>query len=1039
MSVAKRRNKDAKPSKKNHPIKEDSVEFILDSDEAQNNNTKPEPSLTLQYRRQHLTQITSHDNSPGISDLQQQSLLQSQSQQSQRLQQQPQSREENPQNSFKDQSLNKQQLFDLEQSKPQEPPQQNQTETQLHQPQHLKKQELARQKLKQPLQRQQQNPELFRRTSDWDEIRTPEGRIIPTFQGERRPLQPKAKELRLLPHPDFYISPSLPEYHTLSERQLATSNLVLFETISKRQPSAPQLEQRTARRHSIIETPRGPQRASQIQYQNMERRMSQISQKYQPQRDHNLSLPNTPQRGVTVRENKTTQNTPLRIPQNDQRRPSQEYRLNQGQNLEPPQREIWQQPSTSQFSGPLQVQPRNFASSSQCIPGLSQNQSQNYSSPIHGVVSQAPIQNYLAASQCVVGASQYYGNSSHSVTGPSHGISHYHHASSTQAISGPTPGPSQYHGSSTQSISGPTPGPSQYYKSSTQSISGPTPGPSQYYKSSTQSISGPTPGPSQYHKSSTQSISGPTPGVSQYHANSAQSVVGEAKYRGTLIQSGSGYDQSPLQYNRNPQSVPAPTHGQKYRASTSQSVAGLNRGQSNYQGHSSLTISVPTQGHVQCPSNTGQAITHTVSGTTQSQSHYHASAKKCASDSSQSSNVLSQDSSQCKASSTKGNLNSSDVSVKHIVGPSHGVTETSQNQVQNVTPDRNTPGPSQNNDNSSQRDTNSTQSITQNNSSSSKGAIPKNYRGQKNDVSNKGITQSTASLSINVAGSSEKTKETSRNAASSSEKTKETSQNAASSSEKTKETSQNAASSSEKTKETSQNAASSSEKTKETSQNAASSSEKTNETSQNAAGPSNKVVEALKPKPSPPTKVTGPSKSASTSAKAKGAQNATTTGPQPLMSSYSQLVSTLSKNKELPMFQPFPPLEVNDTPVETPKEMPKSSGPFAVLANTIPHAATIFAKMKNTILGSSNENMNSQPLEYNPIMQKFEVQEEVCNAGPGQVWRVHDAIRKVDALIRKLPSRIDYLDLALDREKHNEHYSKRHVRHNRLIVNFSIK
>ncbi|CAH4038413.1 unnamed protein product [Pieris brassicae] len=906
----KRRNKDGKTSKKYHLIKEDSVEFILDSDEAQNNNTKPEPSLTLQYRREHLNQITPHENSPGISDLQQQRLLQSQSQQSQRPQQQPQSREQNPQNTFQDQPLNKPQPFDQEQSKPQESRQQNQTETQLQQPQCLKKQELAHQKLKQPLQRQQQNPELFRRTSDWDEIRTPEGRVIPTFQGERRPPLPKQKEPRLLPHPDFYITPSLPEYHTLSERQLATSNLALFERISKRQPSAPQLEQRTARRHSIIETPRGPQRASQIQYQDMERRMSQISQKYQPQRDHNVSLPNTPQRGVNIRENKTTQNTPLKIPQSDQRRPSQEYRLNQGQNLEPPQRETWQQPSTSQFSGPLQVQPRNFATSSQCIPGLSQNQSQNYSSPIHCFVSQAPIQNYLAASQCVVGASQYYGNSPQNITGPSHGISHYHHASSTQAISGPTPGPSQYHGSSIQSISGPTPGPSQFQRSSTQSISGPTPG------------------SSQYHGSSTQSVSGPTQGMSQYHANSAQSVGGEAKYRGSLIQSGSGYDQGQFQYYRNPQSVSASTHGQKYRASSSQSVAGLNRGQSNYQGHSSISISVPTQGQLQCPSNPGQAMTHTVSGTTQNQSHYHATAKKCTSDSSQSSNVSAQVSGQCQTSLTTGNLNSSDVSMKNIVGPSHGVTETTQNQVQNVTPDRNTPGPSQNNDNSSQRDTNSTQNITQNNSSSSKGAIPKNYQGQKNDVSNKSISQSTASSSINVAGSSEKTKET----------------------------------------------------------------------SQNTAGPSNKAVEAPKPKPSPPLKVAGPSKSASTSSKAKGPQHATTTGPQPLMSSYSQLVSTLSQNKEFTMFQPLPQVEVDEIPDEITKEMPKT-GPFAVLANTIPHAAAIFTKMKNTLLGTNIEKMNSQPLEYNPIMAKFEVQEEVCNAGPGQIWRVHDALRKEDAMV----------------------------------------
>ncbi|KPJ09256.1 hypothetical protein RR48_15397 [Papilio machaon] len=36
------------------------------------------------------------------------------------------------------------------------------------------------------------------------------------------------------------------------------------------------------------------------------------------------------------------------------------------------------------------------------------------------------------------------------------------------------------------------------------------------------------------------------------------------------------------------------------------------------------------------------------------------------------------------------------------------------------------------------------------------------------------------------------------------------------------------------------------------------------------------------------------------------------------------------------------------------------------------------------------------PLENNPILQYFEVGNECCNAGPGLVWRVHDAYRKSD-------------------------------------------
>ncbi|XP_053624423.1 SCY1-like protein 2 isoform X3 [Plodia interpunctella] len=53
--------------------------------------------------------------------------------------------------------------------------------------------------------------------------------------------------------------------------------------------------------------------------------------------------------------------------------------------------------------------------------------------------------------------------------------------------------------------------------------------------------------------------------------------------------------------------------------------------------------------------------------------------------------------------------------------------------------------------------------------------------------------------------------------------------------------------------------------------------------------------------------------------------------------------------------------------------------------------AGIISKLKSGVT-----NNNPPPLESNPIMQYFEVGKESSTAGPGLVWRVHDAYRKSD-------------------------------------------
>lgn len=55
--------------------------------------------------------------------------------------------------------------------------------------------------------------------------------------------------------------------------------------------------------------------------------------------------------------------------------------------------------------------------------------------------------------------------------------------------------------------------------------------------------------------------------------------------------------------------------------------------------------------------------------------------------------------------------------------------------------------------------------------------------------------------------------------------------------------------------------------------------------------------------------------------------------------------------------------------------------------------AGIISKLK------SGANNTPPPLENNPIMQYFEVGKESSTAGPGLVWRVHDAYRKSDGKV----------------------------------------
>lgn len=58
--------------------------------------------------------------------------------------------------------------------------------------------------------------------------------------------------------------------------------------------------------------------------------------------------------------------------------------------------------------------------------------------------------------------------------------------------------------------------------------------------------------------------------------------------------------------------------------------------------------------------------------------------------------------------------------------------------------------------------------------------------------------------------------------------------------------------------------------------------------------------------------------------------------------------------------------------------------------------AGIISKLKSGVT-----NNNPPPLENNPILQYFEVGKESSNAGPGLVWKIHDAYRKSDGKVSK--------------------------------------
>lgn len=80
--------------------------------------------------------------------------------------------------------------------------------------------------------------------------------------------------------------------------------------------------------------------------------------------------------------------------------------------------------------------------------------------------------------------------------------------------------------------------------------------------------------------------------------------------------------------------------------------------------------------------------------------------------------------------------------------------------------------------------------------------------------------------------------------------------------------------------------------------------------------------------------------------------------------------------------------------------------------------AGIISKLK------SGANNTPPPLENNPIMQYFEVGKESSTAGPGLVWRVHDAYRKSDGKVSlqsiKWISRIK-IKISAKRARHYMH------------------
>lgn len=80
----------------------------------------------------------------------------------------------------------------------------------------------------------------------------------------------------------------------------------------------------------------------------------------------------------------------------------------------------------------------------------------------------------------------------------------------------------------------------------------------------------------------------------------------------------------------------------------------------------------------------------------------------------------------------------------------------------------------------------------------------------------------------------------------------------------------------------------------------------------------------------------------------------------------------------------------------SPEEAPRSPEPSPLVSTRhgFGRMAGIISKLKCGVSSST-----PPPLESNPIMQYFEVGKESSTAGPGLVWRIHDAYRKSDGKV----------------------------------------
>ncbi|CAK1554930.1 unnamed protein product [Leptosia nina] len=818
--------------------------------------------------------------------------------------------------------------------------------------------------------KQQQAQEPFTRTSDWDEIRTPEGRIIPTFQGEPRPPQPKNKEPRLLPRPDFYIS----RHRELHKESTGSQNL---DRVPKKQPTAPQLDQKTPQKQ-LIEAPRGSQRAQQVHKETIRRTMSQNPQKY-PIRDHQVSLPNTPQRGgMPLREIKSTQNTPLKVPQSESRRPSQEYqRIHQGQALEVPQswlligssqavsgsapgpsRNYAQHysGSTQYVAGPSQASYHNYSGSSQSISGTSQPSSQYYTATQRGVASNS--YNAQAHSQNSMYNMQSQRNPSQSFIGSDVGYSQascqIYDQRSIQDLSGVSqPGLSQavsHNFASTTQIQrnlGPSQGPSQNFRGSSHSDAGPSQGsfPS-YEQRSAQDLS------TTSHRLSTQAQTqnfvptaqsqrslGPSQGPSQNFKGSSQSDAGATSFQ--------NYDQRSIQdISATSQRVTSQVSAQHLT-----SVA-----QNQRPSQSFMDASQPDGGSSQ---TTAQSATYSQTAP------YTFQPRRSSGSNSQGTTYKVQGQAEISPSQS-----------------SNQNYESEANQDYSYTTQRNTA--------SSQEQLKGTEVTTKTPPGKATGGVQ--GQSQKSVLTPQTSTETLKSVSSTSQIQTESKAKTGSIATTSA--AIQDINNVPAFTAPTVFTSQSHPSTS--------NSVPTSQSTAGLAQIGGPSHCKEGLTaSQSIAGPSK--AEAGISQTTPSTPKAGPSRVFS-SFKGKATKtppkNVPLREPQQLMSSYSQLVSTLQNSNQMPGMVTLPQMEPKK---EVPTEAKEPSGALAVLASSIPNAAAMFTKMKNTALrltlGSNNEKLTTQPLEYNPIMQFFEVQEEVCNAGPGLVWRVHDALRKADARV----------------------------------------